>query len=830
MGDFKDFIKTVKERTEIVRVIGRYIKLDKHNKGMCPFHEDKSPSFSVDPQGRYFKCFGCGKGGDVFEFLKMHAGMSFWEALQELAQEAGLSLPDMSPADRRHQEETRIRQEILNETALYHHQQLSSDARSYLASRGFCDELIRDYRIGFGDGTLAEHLIDGKKYDVEACIRAGVLTQSGSGLRDFFAGRIVFPNSKNGRFVHMTGRILGDYQPKYLHLRGEIKYLYNEDALQQPQVVLTEGVPDCLSIIQAGHPAVAIFGTSAFKPEYETRFNRCSTVYVAMDNDEAGRKAALEIGAMLGSKARIVSFTDAKDLNEYFLRHPPDDLQGLLKEAKDIIRCRICHIPVSIDKVDLHGHLQPVLHDLAALNKPLAEAYLGRDIKERFDLTAAEVSAYRSRIAEIRDEQVVDPPAAKAESNELRKMTAQFPGLVDLVDDNGKVAFLVKENETLVARHEIVRDGETLAPPPRESIKWLLPEADKVIKHYASPAMLDGSFSPALYRELIDYHKGISDLPGEEYYSFLACWDMHTYVLEQVQYSPIICFSALPARGKTRTGKGLIYVAYRGVYEQSLREANIIRFGDNYQGTMFFDIRDFWRRVELCGSEDIFLSRFEKGGRVSRVMYPDRGPFLDTVSYRVFGSTIICTNEPIDEILETRSITLNMRDAVRQFDTDVLPENGLVLREKLLAFRAKQLDVPLPPVTEKPASSRLGDILRPIQQVLLLVNPDGNAEFLRFAAQLEADRQAAAILDPIAQIARAVVESRDKVDRGILSVKDVTDKINEGRSDRFHLSPQRIGRQLRTMGLKAGRTGNGSSAYFWDEGVIDGLKRQYGLE
>ena len=423
-------------------------------------------------------------------------------------------------------------------------------------------------------------------------------------------------------------------------------------------------------------------------------------------------------------------------------------------------------------------------------------------------------------------------PEKKTPQTPLKKlvtMTANFTGLVDLVDDNGVVAFLVKEDGALVIRHEIPGDGETLIPPPRISMDWILPRADEVIRYYTSPSMSDGSFVPALYRELVDYHKGISDLPGDEYYSFLACWDLHTYVLEQIQYSPIICFSALPARGKTRTGKGLIHVAYRGVYEQSLRVPNIIRYSDNFRGTMFFDIRDFWKKVEAHGSEDVFLGRFEKGGKVSRVQFPERGPFRDTVSYRVFGPTIICTNEHIDEILETRCITLNMRDSARKFETDVLPENGRVLREKLLAFRARFFDAPLPPVTVKPASSRLGDILRPIQQVLLLVNPGGTDDFLRFAAQLETERQAVALLDPIAQIARAVVELRDRAGGAVLAVKDVTDKTNSVRGDRFPITTQLVGRRLRTMGLKPCKTGTGAAAYLLDDGVIEGLKRQYGL-
>lgn len=135
-----------------------------------------------------------------------------------------------------------------------------------------------------------------------------------------------------------------------------------------------------------------------------------------------------------------------------------------------------------------------------------------------------------------------------------------------------------------------------------------------------------------------------------------------------------------------------------------------------------------WRTAERERSEDLLLGRFEKGGRVPRVNNPDRGPHKDIDYYNTFGATIIGTNEPVDRILETRAIQINMPEAVRVFNNDVTPEIGRPLKERLTAFRARHLWTVLPE-TPKPAQGRLGDILKPLLQIIRLARPEWENQF-----------------------------------------------------------------------------------------------------
>ncbi len=148
--------------------------------------------------------------------------------------------------------------------------------------------------------------------------------------------------------------------------------------------------------------------------------------------------------------------------------------------------------------------------------------------------------------------------------------TASFDGLVDIVNLDGSSAFLVREASGLAICPRYDFNGEAILPPP--ATPWLLADAREVEKIFHS--VTDEKIADAaLYDDLKEYHKSISELPSEVHYDLLAAWDLHTYVLESVQFSPVMCFYAEAERGKTRTGKGMIYAAYRGIYTSSLRGA-----------------------------------------------------------------------------------------------------------------------------------------------------------------------------------------------------------------------------------------------------------------
>ena len=206
--DFRSFIENVRERYDIVEVVGWYLKLNQSNKGLCPFHEEKTPSFSVNAKGQYFHCFGCGKGGDVFKFLELYEKKSFTEILKELAKKAGITAPSPNPDFQKHIDEDRTIQEILGETAEFYYKNLTQEARNYLRkNRNITDETISRFKIGYANGNLKEYLLKERNFPLDICLKAGILKKTEDGTtKDYFYDRIVFPNFRHGQAVYLSGR------------------------------------------------------------------------------------------------------------------------------------------------------------------------------------------------------------------------------------------------------------------------------------------------------------------------------------------------------------------------------------------------------------------------------------------------------------------------------------------------------------------------------------------------------------------------------------------------------------------------------------------------
>lgn len=298
--------------------------------------------------------------------------------------------------------------------------------------------------------------------------------------------------------------------------------------------------------------------------------------------------------------------------------------------------------------------------------------------------------------------------------------------------------------------------------------------------------------------------------------------------MEAVQYSPIICLFAVPERGKSRTGKGMIHVAYRGIHVESLRDAYLVRVAHDLRASLFFDVKDIWQKAEKNGSEDILLHRFEKGAKVPRVLFPDRGAHRDIVYYSIFGPTIIGTNEGVHRILETRAVHINMPETSKRFENDVTPELSLPLKERLVAFRARHLGETLADIP-KPAAGRLGDILKPLQQIIRLVKPEREPSFLRLIRQIESEKLIEKADSLEAQILAVLIGLEEQVERGMLPVKRITDAFNEGKPEKGQVTYQRIGRRLSAMGFKKARAGDGASAIIWDEENIGRMREAFGL-
>jgi DNA primase len=308
------FIDEVVSRSDLVEIIGRHVDLKKSGSnlmGLCPFHHEKSPSFSVSPDKQLYYCFGCGKGGGVIQFLTEHDGYSFPEAIEYLAEKAGMALP--ADTEQRPEEEEKRRQglDLLARAAAGFARQLASPAgqaaRDYLARRGMPEQVIRDYQVGYappGYGFVQKAL-GGERQAMALAETAGLVFRNDSGgYGDRFRDRVMFPiRDRRGHIVGFGGRVLGDGEPKYLNSpetpffhKSELLYGLSEhrdEIRRRKQLVVVEGYMDVLAMAAHGlKVGVAPLGTAIGERQLREILRLHEAPVFCFDGDRAGRQAA----------------------------------------------------------------------------------------------------------------------------------------------------------------------------------------------------------------------------------------------------------------------------------------------------------------------------------------------------------------------------------------------------------------------------------------------------------------------------------------------------------------------------------------------------------
>jgi hypothetical protein len=311
----------------------------------------------------------------------------------------------------------------------------------------------------------------------------------------------------------------------------------------------------------------------------------------------------------------------------------------------------------------------------------------------------------------------------------------------------------------------------------------------------------------ALYDDIISYLKRFSALDDEQWtivahYVFLTYLHDHT----DIDYCPNILFNAVPERGKSRTGKSIAYVAFRGIHLFDLREPTIFRYSQNFHGTLFFDLMDISKKAERSDCKDILLLRYEKGAKCSRVLYPDQGAFNDTVYYDIYGPTIIASNEQLDKILETRCLPINMPNIPGNYENP-RKELGLELKERLTAWRAKHLStkfVDMEPI--EGISGRLWDLAKPLFFInsLLPVNHQILQDSIIAIAGEKHDSRKDTIEGRLVAIIKEITNEGglDRFMEWSIKVNDIRTKLNQDRPEDRQVSPQWIGKRLKSMSFR----------------------------
>ena len=379
MAFSESFLTELTERNDIVDVVSGYVRLGKKSGsnmfGLCPFHSEKTPSFSVSPDKQIYHCFGCGKGGGVINFIMEIENLSFPEAVEFLAKRAGMPIPE-EENDR----ESRKRSRMLSlnrDAARFFYAQLSTPqggaARDYMARRRIGPATAKNFGIGFAPDTWdsLEKAMREKGYTDFELFDAGLVRKGNKGgYYDTFRNRLMFPViDVRGNVIGFSGRILGDGEPKYMNSPETLVFNKSRNLFalnlakksKSGYIILSEGNIDVVSLHQAGFDsAVASLGTS-LTPEQARLLSRYTNqVIIAYDNDGAGIKAAQRaIGILekLDLKVKVLRMSGAKDPDEFIKLKGADAFRNLLESSENQIDYRLRSVT---DKYDLSVDEQKV--------------------------------------------------------------------------------------------------------------------------------------------------------------------------------------------------------------------------------------------------------------------------------------------------------------------------------------------------------------------------------------------------------------------------------------------------------------------------------------
>lgn len=407
------------------------------------------------------------------------------------------------------------------------------------------------------------------------------------------------------------------------------------------------------------------------------------------------------------------------------------------------------------------------------------------------------------------------------------KLSAYFPGLVDVCEgEDGQLIYLTMHNGLPVLEETAGIDAGDLIPPERCHLPFTLPRAALVTGYM-------GQDDSNLYHDVLTYLQRFSAL-DEHQWSVVAHYVFLTYLHDHpdMDYCPYILFYAVPERGKSRTGKSVAYLAYRGIHLSEMREANIFRYSHNLHGTLFFDLMDVWKKAERSGCEDILLLRAEKGAKCARVLHPEMGPFKDTVYYDIYGPTIIASNEQLHKILDTRCLPIVMPNRPGNYENP-RPELALELKERLTAWRAKSLFAPLPEIIPiEGITGRLWDISKPLFQVGSMVNPKGTDLLQEAILSIAGERNESKketfeghLIGIVKDL--SAEQNLEGLPEWTLKISDILKKYNEDRPADKHVNSIWIGKKLKSLSLRH-RTVNGRSEIILSSSEYWTIIEQYG--
>jgi DNA primase len=410
-------IEEIRNSVDIVDVISQHVQLRKRGKnfiGLCPFHSEKTPSFTVSEEKQIFHCFGCHTGGNVFKFLTEFNKISFVEAVQELAEQQGITIEFDKAEYTEQQSEQEVLYDINTEAARYFLNNLLNDdegeiARKYLLGRNIKTQTLRSFGLGYALKGWENFINYAKSRDlnIDKCIQLGLIGKNSDGkLFDKLPGRLIFPIfSPNGRVIAFAGRVLDpkDSGAKYInspesliYIKGRILYglsFAKDDIRRLDKAILVEGYMDLISLYQSGiKNVVAVSGTALTDDQVQLLSRYTKNVVLLFDADTAGIKASMrsiEILLKRDMEIKIVSLPKGEDPDSYVNKFGKEEFEELVKKAENFLEYETKYYE-SLGKFDEPATAAEAIRELvkpvALINDELKRNLLIRNIAKKFNL------------------------------------------------------------------------------------------------------------------------------------------------------------------------------------------------------------------------------------------------------------------------------------------------------------------------------------------------------------------------------------------------------------------------------------------------------------
>ncbi len=477
-----EFVEKVHAQSDILSVVSQYVSLKRKGNrywGCCPFHQEKTPSFSITPDRGLFYCFGCHAGGNVFKFISLAENVTYFEAIKLQAEKLGIPMPERqkSPEELERDRKRKALQKVNDMARDYFHNcltltRMGEPGRVYLAGRGISDEVVKEFHLGFAPNGWEKLTTAFQKRGIERTqlLEVGLALESkkdNNRIYDRFRNRVMIPIAdERGRVVAFGGRVLDGSTPKYLNtsetmLFNKRKLLFGLDrahrAIQQEGfAIVVEGYMDAISVFGAGvRNVVASLGTSFTRDQGKLLMRYARRICFCYDSDEAGQRAtvrALSIVSELGAEVRVIVVPDGKDPDEYIRKHGKEAFKALVNKGLPLVEYRLRYVlaHTRYDTLDGKVHaLREILPVMSGLKDPavvteyrkrlsqvlmLDEGVIGEELRRYVKMPSAQYEG--TAVQTVRKPQRKKENAVQKAGRIIIRMICQDSSLLKDVKDN----------------------------------------------------------------------------------------------------------------------------------------------------------------------------------------------------------------------------------------------------------------------------------------------------------------------------------------------------------------------------------------------------------